>query len=83
METAPAPFVLMLDDLHEIHDPSCLDVLEIVIARVPPGSQVVTASRSQQRHLPRLRASGIGTEPTAQDLALDMAGAGQIRATTS
>ena len=75
---APTPFVLMLDDLHEIHNPACLDVLEIVIARVPPGSQVVTASRSQQRHLPRLRASGIGMELTARDLALDMAGAEQI-----
>jgi LuxR family maltose regulon positive regulatory protein len=74
----PTPFVLMLDDLHEIQNPACHDVLQIVIAGVPTGSQVVTTSRSEQPHLPRLRASGIGMELTARDLALDVAGAEQI-----
>ena len=52
--TSPAPFVLMLDDLHELQSPACHDVLGLVLARVPPGSQVVAASRSEQPHLARL-----------------------------
>ena len=36
--TSPAPFVLMLDDLHELQSPACHDVLGLVLARVPPGS---------------------------------------------
>ncbi|KRE30809.1 LuxR C-terminal-related transcriptional regulator [Agromyces sp. Soil535] len=75
---SPAPFVLMLDDLHEIRSPACQDVLSIVLAGVPHGSQVVAASRAEQPHLPRLRASGDALEITASELALDAAGARQI-----
>jgi LuxR family transcriptional regulator, maltose regulon positive regulatory protein len=74
----PSPFVLMLDDLHELVSPACHDVLGLIVARVPSGSQVVTASRSEQPHLPRLRASGNAMELVAADLALDEAGARQI-----
>ncbi len=56
--TSPAPFVLMLDDLHELRSPACHDVLSVVISGIPPGSQLVAASRSEQPHLPRLRAAG-------------------------
>jgi LuxR family transcriptional regulator, maltose regulon positive regulatory protein len=76
--TSPEPFVLMLDDLHELHSPGCHDVLEVVIAGVPRDSQVVAASRSEQPHVPRLRASGDALEFLASDLALDAAGAEQI-----
>jgi LuxR family transcriptional regulator, maltose regulon positive regulatory protein len=75
---SPAPFVLMLDDLHEIRSHACHDVLSIVLAGVPRGSQVVAASRAEQPHLPRLRASGDALEITAPDLAIDAAGATQI-----
>ena len=76
--TAPAPFVLMLDDLHELRSAGCHDVLGVVISGIPEGSQLVAASRSAQPHLPRLRASGGVLEFVAPDLALDAAGAAQI-----
>ena len=68
----------MLDDLHEIRSSDCQDALSVVIAGMPPGSQFVAASRSEQPHLPRLRASGDTFEVLARDLALDVAGAAQI-----
>ena len=76
--TSPVPFVLMLDDLHELRSPACHDVLGVVISGIPRGSQLVAASRSEQPHLPRLRASGDALEFRASDLALDAAGAEQI-----
>ena len=33
--TSPEPFVLMLDDLHELQSPACHDVLEVVISGIP------------------------------------------------
>jgi LuxR family maltose regulon positive regulatory protein len=75
---SPAPFVLMLDDLHEVQSPDCHDVLSVLMAGIPRGSQLVAASRSEQPHLPRLRASGDALAFSATDLALDAAGAEQI-----
>ena len=68
----------MLDDLHELRSPGCHDVLSVVISGIPEGSQLVAASRSEQPHLPRLRATGDMLEFAASDLALDAAGATQI-----
>jgi LuxR family transcriptional regulator, maltose regulon positive regulatory protein len=76
--TSPFPFVLMLDDLHELRSPACHDVLGVVISGIPAGSQLVAASRFEQPHLPRLRAAGDALEITGRDLALDAAGAEQI-----
>ncbi|HSU34282.1 MAG TPA: LuxR C-terminal-related transcriptional regulator [Propionibacteriaceae bacterium] len=76
--TSPVPFVLILDDLQELRSPACHDVLSVVISGIPRGSQLVAASRSEQPHLPRLRASGDAAEIAAGDLALDAAGAEQI-----
>ena len=81
LSKAPAPFVLLLDDLHELRSPACHDVLAVVLAGVPAGSQVVTASRAEQPHLPRLRAQGDAVELRAADLALDVRAAEQIFAT--
>ena len=36
--------------------PACHDVLSVVVSGIPAGSQVSAASRSEQPHLPRLRA---------------------------
>ena len=76
--TSRVPFVLMLDDLHELQSPACHDVLSVVISGIPPGSQLVAASRFEQPHVPRLRAAGDAMEFLASDLALDAAGAQQI-----
>ena len=53
-------------------------MLGVVISGIPRGSQLVAASRFEQPHLPRLRASGDAVELVASDLALDAAGAEQI-----
>ena len=45
LRTSPVPFVLMLDDLHELRSPACHDVLSVVISGIPRGSQLVAASR--------------------------------------
>ncbi|NUU18595.1 LuxR family transcriptional regulator [Cellulomonas humilata] len=74
LRSSPLPFVLMLDDLHEIRSSACHDALGVVIAGVPPGSQLVAASRDAQPHIPRLRALGDTVEIGPRDLALDAAG---------
>lgn len=75
---SPVPFVLILDDLHEVQSPGCQDVLGVAISGIPRGSQLVAASRFEQPHLARLRASGDALEYAAGDLALGAAGAQQI-----
>src|SRR5215471_6599731 len=81
LRASPVPFVLMLDDLHQLQSPACHEVLGAVISAIPHGSQLAAASRCEQPHLPRLRASGDALEFGAGDLALDAAGAQQIFAT--
>lgn len=78
LRASPVPFVFMLDDFHELQSPACHDVLGVVISGIPRGSQLVAASRAEQPHLPRLRASGDALEFGAGDLALDAAGVQQI-----
>jgi LuxR family maltose regulon positive regulatory protein len=78
LRTSPDAFVLMMDDLHELQSPACHDVLSVVISGIPRGSQFVAASRAEQPHLPRLRASGDAMELLAGDLALDASGAQQV-----
>ena len=78
LRTSSVPFVVMLDDLHEVQSPACQDVLSVVISGIPGGSQLVAASRSEQPYLPRLRAAGEALEFTGRDLALDSGGAEQI-----
>jgi len=78
LRQSSSPFVLMLDDLHELQSSACHDVLGVVMSGVPESSQVVVASRAEQPHLPRLRASGDAVEFRASDLAFDPAGAEHI-----
>ncbi len=78
IRSSTSPFVLMVDNLNELQSGSCHDVLSVFIDGVPRESQLVTASRFEQPHLPRLRVSGDVTEIGAADLALDPKGARQI-----
>ncbi|PWC03058.1 LuxR C-terminal-related transcriptional regulator [Agromyces badenianii] len=82
LRASPDPFVLMLDDLHEIRDPACHDVLSVVFGGVPAGAQLVAASRGEQSHLPRARAAGDAFEITSSELALDASGAQAVFAST-
>jgi len=75
---SPVPFVVMLDDLHALGSEACHDVLSVVIAGIPLGSQIVTASRSAQPHVQRLRVSGDALDVGVRELAFDEAGAEQI-----
>jgi LuxR family maltose regulon positive regulatory protein len=77
-KSSPEPFVLMVDDLHELHATACHDALGVAISGIPEGSQLVAASRFEQPHLPRLRASGDAVEVEWNALALDAAGAEQV-----
>jgi LuxR family maltose regulon positive regulatory protein len=76
--SSPEPFVLMVDDLQELHASACHDALGVAISGIPEGSQLVAASRFEQPHLPRLRASGDAVELDTGDLVLDVAGAEQV-----
>jgi len=78
IRASTVPFVLMLDDLHEVRSYACHDVLGVVISAVPAGSQLAAASRDEQPHLPRFRVSGDALELGAGDLALDAESARQI-----
>jgi LuxR family maltose regulon positive regulatory protein len=78
LRTSPEPFLIVLDDLHEVRAPICHDVLSVVIAGVPDGSQLAFASRVEEPFVPRLRATGEAVEITARDLALDELGAQRI-----
>ena len=68
----------MLDDLHALRSPACHDALSVVVAGIPRGSQMVSASREEQPHVPRLRVLGEVLEFGADDLTLDEEGAQQI-----
>ena len=55
------PLVLVLDDLHAVANPSCLDVLAELLEYVPAGSQIAVASREEPAlPLARWRAHGLG-----------------------
>ena len=87
LAAAPEDFVLFVDDLHWAESDECQDALEILLARVPSGSQVVIAGRRESALVCRLRAAGDAWEIGVDDLSLgqdgaraifDSAGAGHI-----
>ena len=57
LRTSPAPFVLMLDDLHELRSPGCHDVLSVVISGIP---RRLSAGRGEPlRAAPPAAAAGV------------------------
>jgi LuxR family maltose regulon positive regulatory protein len=78
LKSSRSPFVIVLDDLHVLKNPECHDVLSVVIAGVPPASQLVAASRGDQPHLARARVHADSFEITVGDLAFDAAGARRV-----
>ena len=66
------PLVLVLDDLHAVANPSCLDVLAALFEYVPAGSQIAIASREEPvLPLARWRAKGFLQEIGPANLRLD------------
>ena len=73
------PLVLVLDDLHAVANPSCLDVLAALVEYVPAGSQIAVASREDPAlPLARWRAHGLVHEIGVPDLRLDEQEAEQL-----
>ena len=68
-----APIVVALDDVHVLHEPTCIDALALLIEQLPAGSQLVLASRTAPG-LPvgRLRAEGRVLEVGPDDLSLNV-----------
>ncbi|HEX5524714.1 MAG TPA: LuxR C-terminal-related transcriptional regulator, partial [Pedococcus sp.] len=72
LATLEGPLVLVLDDLHTIGNPSCLDVVAALCEYVPSGSQIVIASRETPAlPLARWRTRGWLQEIGVADLRLD------------
>jgi LuxR family transcriptional regulator, maltose regulon positive regulatory protein len=66
------PLVLVLDDLHALANPSCLDVLAALLDYVPAGSQIAIASREEPAlPLARVRTQGRLHDIGVPDLRLD------------
>ena len=64
--------VVVLDDLHLVANPACLDVLAALFEYVPAGSAIAIASRAEpQLPLARWRAQGQVDEIGVEDLRLD------------
>ncbi|MDE0546141.1 LuxR family transcriptional regulator [Microbacterium sp. C7(2022)] len=78
LAAAPQSFVLFVDDLHWASSLDCEDALEVLVARVPVGSQIVLASRHVPSVIGRLRACGDVHEVSADELRVDAAGARAI-----
>ena len=71
--------VLVLDDLHAIASPSCLDVLAELVDYIPVGSQIAVASREEpELPLARWRAHGLVHELGVAELRLDEREAGLL-----
>ena len=66
-----APTVLVLDDVHLLHNRECRDALSVLADHVPGGSRLVLAGRNEPPlRIARLRAEGRVLEIGAGDLVL-------------
>ena len=80
MRTA-GPFLLLLDDLHEVDDQECRDAFNLLVDHLAPGSTVAAASRGEVWFdLARRRAQGQLLEIGPRELAFDSAEAAQLLA---
>jgi LuxR family transcriptional regulator, maltose regulon positive regulatory protein len=81
LSTRARPLVLVLDDLHAVANPSCLDGLAELVQFVPAGSRIATASREEPTlPLARWRAQGRVEEIGVAELRLDEQEAGLLLA---
>jgi LuxR family maltose regulon positive regulatory protein len=71
LERRQVPFVLVLDDFERIGSAAALDVVKTLVARLPPGSQLVVASRTEpELAISRLRVKGEINELGAAELVM-------------
>ena len=73
------PVVLVLDDVHLLHNAGCRDALSVLADHVPAGSRLVLAGRDEPPlRAARLRAQGRLLDIGAADLALNPAEAAAL-----
>ena len=73
------PVVLVLDDVHLLHNAGCRDALSVLADHVPAGSRLVLAGRDEPPlRVARLRAQGRLPDIGAGDLALNQAEAAAL-----
>jgi LuxR family transcriptional regulator, maltose regulon positive regulatory protein len=66
------PSVMVIDDIHVLHDRDCLKIVVALFAYVPVGSQLVLVGRAEPEHvLARVRAERRLAELGRDELALD------------
>jgi LuxR family maltose regulon positive regulatory protein len=59
LRDVPYPLWLMLDDVHLVRDPACLESLNLLLRWAPAGLHIVLGARADPAiHLPRLRLEG-------------------------
>lgn len=64
--------VLVFDEVHVLHNPDCINVIEMLSADLPDGMQMALAGRSwPARSVGRLRSEGSVLEVGPKDLAMD------------
>jgi LuxR family transcriptional regulator, maltose regulon positive regulatory protein len=57
--TGASPYVLVIDDVHLVHDPRCHELLRAVAGAVPVGSRLLVLTRDEPpQWLARIRAEG-------------------------
>ena len=71
--------VLVLDDLHMLENPSCLDAIATLARHVPEGSQIALSARGAPAlALGAIRAQGLTTEIGPDELRMDESEARQL-----
>ena len=71
--------VLVLDDLHRLANPACLDAIAALMRHVPEGSQIAVSTRGGGvPPLGALRARGLVLDIGPGDLCMDASQAGQL-----
>jgi LuxR family transcriptional regulator, maltose regulon positive regulatory protein len=74
-----SPVVLVLDDVHALHNSECRAALSVLADHVPTGSRLVLAGRAEPPlRIARLRAEGKILEIGPQDLSLTRAEAASL-----
>jgi LuxR family transcriptional regulator, maltose regulon positive regulatory protein len=79
LATADEPLVLVLDDLHLLHDRACLDAVATLARHVRDGSQLALSARGEPAlPLAALRARGLELDLGREDLRMDTEQAGLL-----
>jgi LuxR family transcriptional regulator, maltose regulon positive regulatory protein len=79
IESFPTSFCLMLDDVHRLWNPTCVDAVYALPEAAPAGSTIMIATREDPgERVARPRAMGALHEVSFADLAMDQAEASSL-----